>query len=365
MTSAADPDLHPARHENRGCPAVPGRPTSALPGDVPEDDQKVPASVTAQPGGVPHHAPRFTRIWRSPAGPRRAAGPVGAADTAGMREWTEARNRAALDLAPVPDNRGISTSRAQNWIRGLGLTARPCVIAGRDALQQYRRDLTAAGYGIPALDRLLDRGDLGAVYSPEVRLVIACRNGEPARYLENVIVHELAHGTENLIQEWTAEQLPGPVPAWNLQILRGGFNVVSVQGTETGALLEEGFAELLAAEYTRDVLGGEGLLPARLVPPHLAAISGHIWQTGPGAWTYSRSAPAAAAVKLLAEARPELRGALIRARTSPRALTDVARIINSIRPGLYREVKTYGHFTFPDGCKHVRSAVRNRAAAAP
>lgn len=282
-----------------------------------------------------------------------------------MRDWLYSRRQAMLELAPEDESgrAGVDVDRAQAYIAGKGLAVRDCIVTSPDELRRYRDRLAGAGYPMAALDAILDPGNpAGAVSIPETGVIVALWVRDMPLFSETLLVHELAHGSMSVPQEWAAEPYPD---GWLLWLPRSGFVVKPAPAAVTGDFLEEGFAQMLAGEYARDVLGGEGLVPAGRIPARLADIPGHVWEsaTQPDNPVHTGSAWAAAALQALTGARPGLYGALIRARREPAGLTEVAREIESVRRGLYRRLRAVPYTV--DGFREGLAAVRGALDSAP
>ena len=304
---------------------------------------------------------RFTRIRRDRRGRIRDESPLDPGIAEELRALIRDRARIALECAPRDRSAvaGIDLDRVRGFFHAKGLAVRPVVVTDRPSVRRWRAKLAEAGYSDP-FGLLADPGSrvMGS-YVPAIAIAISYWAEGLPRFTEaEAVVHELAHGTITTPQEWTAELLPGGT--WDLWIRRRGY--VAYDGPKAaGEFIEEGWAALMAGEYARDVLGGQGLLPARRVPRHLADIAGYVWELpySPDDPAWSTAAYAAVALQLLADARPGLDDALIRARNDPAGLDDVARTIDSVRPGLYRRLQSlpYTDDGFRAGLDAVRTAL--------
>jgi hypothetical protein len=195
------------------------------------------------------------------------------------------------------------------------------------------------------------------------------------------LVHEKAHAF-TLPAQFTAELTDlragpdGPVNAWDVHMPRGGHILQPDPDHAAGEYIEEGFAELMAAEYARDILGGDGLWPEGRpmppeidgdpVPPQLATLpAGYVWQGENGLPICSSTSFADAGIELLVQARPALREALIRARSEISGLRDVARLIDSVAPGLYRRIRQapYSNEGFGAALDDVRAVTGRQVSA--
>jgi hypothetical protein len=132
-----------------------------------------------------------------------------------------------------------------------------------------------------------------------------------------------------------------------------------------GDFLDEGIAELMASKYVREALnmphgiwGDIGPRPTHngdMLPP------AYLWKgTDPTHYSYNDNAVAAYGLEMINDVNPELLPALIAARTTTEGRRDVARIIEGIQPGLYRELRKLPKT--PEGFSHglhlIQSAIR-------
>lgn len=322
---------------------------------------------------------KFVRVWRGDGGRVVRTGSLPPGVDADVRAFIRDRAAFAWANAPESDGTGIDVAGIDAFLAARGLPVTPSVIMRRPAGAAYRAALGGRGYIFPALDSVLDQGSrlhLG-VYVREIGMTLSLRLADPGTepFLHAHLVHEKAHATV-FPAEWLAEltgtrDTPGGrVNDWGVRMPRGGFAVLTAAGTSTGEFFEEGFAELTAAEYTRDVLDmPAGLwpdgkpMPARVatgpVPPQLAALPpGYVWQDQREQPYWSSAAFAAAGTELLIRARPPLREALIRARTESSGLRDVARLVSEVHPHLYERLRRapYSSEGFAAALDDIRAA---------
>jgi hypothetical protein len=318
--------------------------------------------------------PRFVRVGRDAAGRVRRGEELGAEIAADLLESVRARAAFARAAAPPSDDDGLRMARIDRFLAVRGLPTPPAVVMSPAAAASYREALARAGYTFAALDALLDWEKQGRAgfYVREIGMVLSYRAIGMDAWTQVHLVHEKAHAFE-LPAEFTAELTGhrdgpgGPVNVWDVQMPRAGFIVASDLRRPPGEFLEEGFAAMLEAEYARDVLGGEGLWEAsRPLPPPLAGLPrGYVWKSphnnDP---VYSSTAFAGAALDLLIQSRPALYQALIRARLEVGGLRETVRLINSVQPGLYRQLGRpeyrYSDEGFGAGLDAVRAVLGSR-----
>lgn len=304
---------------------------------------------------------RFIRVWRGADGRVTRTGELPPDAEADLRAWVRGRAAFAQANAPESDDTGIDVAGIDAFLAAKGLPGAPSVIMKRSAASAYRDVLADRGYTFFVLDTMLewDRYHRLGAYFREIGMTLSLRAAGPVAdaYMHPHLVHEKAHAS-SLPAEFAVE-LAGTRPApggggarsWGVHMPRGGHAVLTTPGTSAGEFLEEGFAELMAAEYTRNLLGMPGglwpegrPLPAEIdgepVPPQLATLpAGYVWQSENELPIWASAAFAAAGVELLIQARPSLYEALIRARSEVSGLRDAARLVGEVHPGLYRRLR--------------------------
>lgn len=304
---------------------------------------------------------RLVRIWRDSDGRVVGAEDPDPGLAADCRRFLRDREAFARAAAPVSDDDGIDIAGIDAWLTGKGLPVPPAVIMRLDAATAYREALAGAGYTFASFDAVLglthDHLQISGAYLHEIGMVLSRRIKDLHGYMHAHLVHEKAHAF-TLPVIMTVESVGhhiGPdghlIDDWDMQLPRVGLTMPT-SGPQLGNFFEEGFATLMAAEYTRDALGlPDELWPDQMplptgmdgcsVPPLLATLpAGYVWKsTTPGVPVWSATAFAAAGIELLAQARPALYEALIRARRHVQGLRDVARIVEEIHPGLYSRLR--------------------------
>jgi hypothetical protein len=262
-------------------------------------------------------------------------------------EATIRRQReAAADFPSMPE--GLDIDGAQEFFAERGLIMKPVTVLTEDTVEAFREEMRRVGASNMSIEELgwqnpRTGGRIIAHYSVPLDRIIAIRPNRPLTPLEQyelnkAIAHDGAHSTIQAdklvyVREGDGLSLNLDAASGFLHNTRGG----------PGSAAEEAYAELEGADYVRKKLGmpngiwgGDTPGTAQLgdfpsVPLVYLSPTDEAMQNAtmvPGALT-------AYALEQIAEVRPELRAALDASRTSVEGRRQVAKIINSVQPGLY------------------------------
>lgn len=258
-------------------------------------------------------------------------------------------DRAALieDLEALPEDReGLNINRVESFIRGLGLEIKPMLVLNKEHLGELQAVYVKNGEKslakcIAAVkDGKIDRRGQYEALSDRVLIIrdpqLEAENG--AEYTEAIIVHELAHASNSYFTErYTKRGLLRKKV--NSRPARVGLRLAS--DSRDKGFLEEGWACLIQMKYAREVLGARGgfgdgkplFWGEDLPPEYYYTKNGKRWEIPYAHLAY--------AMQLLTEREPRLFDAMKRARTDTEGLRDVAKLIEGIRPGLYKQLRHY------------------------
>jgi hypothetical protein len=247
----------------------------------------------------------------------------------------------------------IELERIGNFFASRGLTVRPVTILTAESHADYVKRLGKAGFTWPALSGLGVPDEYGvtptAVYVPPLRRIIALRppgelTPEQLFELNRDLAHEAAHSTA--VEEEMVYKEDDARKSRRYAHPRHGAVYLLGQAAGKGTFSEEAYAELLTADYTRNELGmPEGIWPLvdRPVPLGIKPfgnVPAVYLQPGkePGRASMTIGALAAHGMELIIEERPELRSALDESRRTVEGRRQVARIIESVKRGLYGDL---------------------------
>jgi len=248
----------------------------------------------------------------------------------------------------IPDRReGLNTPRVEDFVRSQGLSLSEYLIFDEESSKQLSSILTSEGF------RPVDVEHLGGRHYPELQLCTIRRFKEYEEVggpinIERNMVHELAHASS----------------AYNLYLEDGGYHGMRVgfssdKGEGTGYFLEEGFAEMLAAEYVKqnvstadedkmaETLGSDARFDSLDIVAEIRNEKGETMYKLPlkyfllGTKSHAMSSPAGFAMEMLCKQNPKLWPAIIKSRTSAEGLREVARNINEIDPSLYEKLRAH------------------------
>ncbi|HUC89760.1 MAG TPA: hypothetical protein VMR45_03075, partial [Patescibacteria group bacterium] len=231
--------------------------------------------------------------------------------------------------------------RINQFFEKQGLSTAPVVILTPDEVGTVVDELVAIGFYNWTLDELgyFDAEGAG-VRGAYVPMLDTCfvvrepRHQKASPEFLSTVAHEKAHSTSlHTDLEYTAYATGDTNYRWS----RVG-HILTRSGS--GAFLEEGFAEFMAAKFVREELGlpngmwpNSSLLDSRNLPS-LPPV--YVWLNEQGKFITPHGAPAAYALELLTEQRlPDLPASLIKARTSAQGLLEVKAAIETVEPGLH------------------------------
>ena len=341
------------------------------------------AQATASSQSPPEQAPRDTRVTLRYTDDEGHLGARQAPDNIGRVLARQAEHNSALarELAPPSREVGVNMDRVDRYIEAKGLYAAPALLLTRSEIATFRDRLASAAFRSSALDELAEPEIEGGrivvgEYIAELGMVIVAIDASipdmdesiRAAYLEAFVVHEKAHGSSHISNDLTYE------PEQFARRARSGFATNKVQPGESpsieqasvGSFFEEAFAEFVTGEYVRDELGlprgfwgDEGVPVHKGDPELLSKIRGvYLWPQTDGGFNYGSAAIAATGMELLIDLRPELYQAVYHSRNSVNGLRQVARVVNSIEPGLYERLRQleYSQADFFTGLSEVLRA---------
>jgi hypothetical protein len=266
---------------------------------------------------------------------------------------SERQREVAFSLFPDHDS-GELEQQIDDFYASEGLTTAPALILKPKEIPRLIKGLRKAGYRDMRLNKLgrMDNSSesvVGAIYLGSLGLIVACRPEEfqqswERTFLQFLLAHEKSHSTSTFSDEVYMSTKKGP------QFYSGRIGLGVIRNSETGKsigeLLEEAVPTYMAARYIRNGLnkpnGVWGEHESFRIREDLTLPSVHVWPTESG---QARSvfvqvgSPLAYGFERLVGQHPELHGALIESRKSVEGLREVAKILNKIQPGLYRQLR--------------------------
>lgn len=273
-------------------------------------------------------------------------------------------------LAEFPRERltGLNIERAENFIRQKGLEIKPFIMFEK---KDYKKVMEIVGE-TGLIGSVFDE-DAAGLYIPEIDLILIERDKDyeessGAIYTEGLLVHELAHAS--------SRHYEGSVRVLDegLYSPRVGLCVLSPEIEKTsGLLLEEGWADMQRADYfaqnasakEREVLervslsGKLNMNDTVIATPPKGEILPlpikYFYVTPQGNRATKLWGIAGFLLELLCKKNPSLKSSLIKSRSSDEGLREVAKAIESIKPGLYKNLKTSNCTT--DSCIEKLSMV--------
>lgn len=254
---------------------------------------------------------------------------------------SEKLKQRAMELFPNHEG-GEEVARIDAFFEREGLKTKPVKILTPKELEVYIEELGKVGLNKTNINRL--RHGPRAVYINDLGLIVAVKRpeyeeGTGAVHFQAVIAHEKAHSTseyEDLVYTQTEKGISFG-PARIGQVLTQ---------EDQGDFFEEGFAEYMAARFVRTELNlpngiwqNSDLRRVTEEEPFLPPV--YFWSNAsyPGGMSRAKGAFAGYGLELIAQREPRLHTALIEARKSKKGLQEVAQIIDSLRPGLYTELR--------------------------
>lgn len=239
---------------------------------------------------------------------------------------------------------GLNISRVKQFVKARGFQPKPTLIVTQEDLKEIKKIVGSSSM----FDWLLDE-QLHGRYIHELDLPVVVRNPKLERlngtiFTESIFVHELAHANHSFFAQKNG------VPA------RIGFALPYNQ-TPWGWFLEEGYPEMLSASYKKKYAPKSFLEQLSTVAKTRIRHFEHSLMTSapglpdfsyPAKFAYvsekmeldtSKSVCAGAGVELLCKVNPSLPEIIRQARHSTRGLTALAKAIEDIKPGLYRQIQ--------------------------
>lgn len=245
---------------------------------------------------------------------------------------------------------GLNLARAEVFITDQGLTLKQYILVKKDDLGKVFQinessNLIKSGFGT--------KSQMG-VYIPEIDLVVVYRDDEMEEingkiFSEGLLVHELSHASSGY-QTLITDDL-------SANSARVGFCLPQVSD-KWGWYLEEGWAEMQRADYVSefstqlerqtltDALSFGNISHERLIP--IKSTSG-VYLPIPVKYLYlqNRESPttfsgslAGYSLELLCTKIPKLRETLLKARNSIVDLRNLARLLDSFSPKLYKRLQS-------------------------
>lgn len=159
-----------------------------------------------------------------------------------------------------------------------------------------------------------------------------------------LLAHEMAHGTSEWLEKNKRDN------DTQKQMARIGLLTQRVGSeydgkTMHGVILEEGFAEYMAAQFIKEGLHlpngqwDEGMAFNCPFGDQIITVPGpYAWATPDKDITFASSSATAVGFEMIAQQIPEFHDALIESRHSVDGLRDVAKILNSLSPTLYSQL---------------------------
>jgi len=288
-----------------------------------------------------------------------------------MPEHLEADKSRLLDSI---DSRheGLDIEQVNYFLGSYGLKPRESVIFYDEDIDQLKEVLPEDRSFQTFLDDA--RGRRCGAYFPRYQTSLLRR---PREYeatngpvvTEGFLVHELSHSTSELAS-YKITDLGDEI---GISVPRCGQNV-SGEGKSWGNFFEEGFAEMMRAEYVKTFQGeAERVkLLTRLGKPSESTLDASIPSSYrdltyyiPLKYAYitpdnnnvqiSVTTMAGMGLELICKKEPRLWNALISARKEMSGLREVPKIINGLKSGLYTDLRALGYSRedFSDGYKKI------------
>ena len=270
---------------------------------------------------------------------------------------TEVRNELLMEF-PKEKCEGLNLNRVEDYIQSQGLLLGNYILFEESDLAKIGEIIGRIGLDTSHLF-MIDSNEVycSGVYVPIIDLAFIRRDNNLEKtngpiYTESVVVHELAHASA-VVNQYVVKGKEYGVPS-------SGF----VQPNEInsknnwGQFLEEGFAELLQAEYyaanisqlEKDRLIDNQVYYAPLGMDILAedrSARGVTWipikyrrLDAQGRPTFSVSSPCGYGLELICRQYPALRDLIVQSRKSNKAISQIAQTLNNINPGLYTMLQT-------------------------
>lgn len=257
--------------------------------------------------------------------------------------------------------------RVDNFLIDKGLSPSRAILLNPEDVPVFRQKLADFGWSHPLLDELGVERENGFTWMggnfDDLGLVVMVRSPQieeanGTAYTEATLLHEKAHSAhafDDLIYTKAGTNI-------NYWVPRHGHGIAAKAGSE-GAFFEEGFAELLAAEYMKEQMGmPNGVWDEDITVPtktgdDLPGI--YAWKVDDSKFLYANSAIAAHGLELLMVEKSELYQALLKARNSVEGLRQVAQVVDSVEPGLYPKLRklSYSEAGFSEGLHDIKSAL--------
>ena len=267
---------------------------------------------------------------------------------------------------------GINISRVNRFIERQGLPVRPAILIYPEEAPLLRERLAVIGWQDRMVDKLGTTDSDGVLweggYIDRLGAAIIVRNRAAEEvngplYTECTVVHELAHADFYDTIAYSSDPLRYHLP-------RRGLVIASTppDPQALGVTLEEGLPAFLEVGYLRE----EGGLPHGVLGKPGWRITGsgdalpneYVWKdpNHPDGALVSTPALMGYGIELLVRARPELYSTLIGARRSVQHLRQVPRLLHSIRPGLYDDLRklSYSKEDFSIALRNIKASLGMR-----
>lgn len=268
-------------------------------------------------------------------------------------DWQVTRERRALELAPQREE-GLDVASVGRFIMEKGLRPRPAVIMYPEDVPGFRLDIERAGYSSEPLATLDTRNSAGGEtvgsYVREFGMVVVLR--DRFREADNgtaltlaTLVHEQAHSSAVNSRDMVYLRSGSTVEIFMSSCgfaydQRGLGEIISREGI----FFEEGFAELIKAEYVAKELGMPNGIrqngPMTELDTGDSIPSVYTWHApDPDHTTYSISAFPAYGLELLMREQPSLYHALLKSRNRHEVANEVFTGVDRAQPALSAELQ--------------------------
>ncbi len=269
-----------------------------------------------------------------------------------------------LSEFPVEKIKEVNVDRVKKFITDQGLKVKPFIIFNEKDIYKVKEIVGGIG--------LLSKGfsEARGMYIPEIDMVLVMIREEEVEingqtFVEGVLVHELAHANNEYLTYVTPDKKRYQSP-------RVGFCVIQDE-KPWGWLLEEGWADMLRAEYLTECVANEfkeqikvgdldmndSIVARNPIGKVFPIPLKYLYRDDEDKLVTHDSAFAGYVVELLCEKDPTIRSLMIEARSSISALKNLIRAINKVSPGLYTKLQNrrYSEKSFTDMLIYVINEV--------